>query len=88
VEKAEWDEETRDKLNKKTSDFIERGEKADRDIDAALNEGYTYITQYDAKSDSEEGVTFVFHKSDRSPETTRGERNPFGVSVPGSDKAV
>jgi hypothetical protein len=80
VELAESDQATRDRLNKKTADFIERGEKADRDIDAALNEGYAYITQYDAKSDSEEGVTFVFHKP--------GNAGGFGVSVPGSDKAL
>lgn len=39
-------------------------ENADKELNAALNEGYTLATQYDTDADWETGVTFVMHKSD------------------------
>ena len=76
LQKAEWDIEAKAKLEKKATFFNEQVKKAEAAMDTALNEGFEYVTQYASKGESEEGVTFIFHKRDKSRDTTRGAGMP------------
>ena len=74
AQKAEWDDETKNALNKRNIAFQEQINQAEAELDDALNDGFQYVTQYEAKSSSHESIVFVLHKkpvisgADHAPE--------------------